>query len=64
MTVGENIKHYRERAGMTQEDLAQRLDITNSAVSLIESDKRGVSIDKAKKLSAILGVTLDELVKE
>ena len=64
MTVGENIKRLREKAGMTQEDLAKVLGVTHSAISLIESDKRGINVKKADKIAAALGVTLNDLIKE
>lgn len=64
MSIGENIRRLRERAGMTQADLGKVLGVTHSAVSLIESGKRGISLKQADKIAAALNTNLDELVKE
>ena len=64
MTVGMNIKRFREEAGMTQEDLAEKIGLTYSAISLIENDKRGINIKRADKIAAALGVTLNDLMDE
>jgi len=64
MTIGENIKRLREAKNMTQEDLAQILDVTSSNISQIESGDRGLNISKAQKLAQALNTNLDELVKE
>lgn len=63
MTIGENIKRLREQAGMTQEDLGEILGITHSAVSLIESDKRGITVEKVQKIAKALGVTIYEILE-
>jgi transcriptional regulator with XRE-family HTH domain len=64
MSIGANIKRLREKAGMTQEDLGKVLGVTHSAVSLIESDKRGINVKQADKIAKALNVNLNELVKE
>jgi transcriptional regulator with XRE-family HTH domain len=38
--------------------------VTHSAVSLIESGKRGISLKQADKIAAALKTNLDELVRE
>lgn len=37
MTIGMQIANYRKKLGMTQEELARQLDVTNQAVSKWES---------------------------
>lgn len=64
MTVGERIRQYREAAGMTQEDLAGKLGITHSAVSLIEADKRGVTVEKLRRIADALDVSITELLEQ
>jgi transcriptional regulator with XRE-family HTH domain len=63
MTVGERIKSYREKVGMTQQDLADQIGLTNSAISLIESDKRGVTVEKLRKICDALDVTIADIVE-
>ena len=38
MTLGTNIANYRKKLGLTQDALAQKLGITNQAVSKWESE--------------------------
>lgn len=64
MSIGENIRRLREQAGMTQADLGKILGVTHSAISLIESGKRGISLKQADKIAAALNTNLDELVKK
>jgi transcriptional regulator with XRE-family HTH domain len=64
MTVGENIKRLRETKNMTQESLAQKLGVTSSNISQIESGERGLSIDKAVLIADALGVSLMDLLED
>ncbi|MBQ8140603.1 MAG: helix-turn-helix transcriptional regulator [Clostridia bacterium] len=58
-----NIKKYRKRLGMTQADVAQKLNVTKSAVSQYETGARNPDIFMLKKLSDILECTADELLE-
>ena len=64
MTFGEKIKSLREQNGITQDDLAERLYVTRTAVSKWENDKGLPSIDTLKRIAELFGVTLDELVSD
>lgn len=58
MTLGEKIRQQREAKGMTQLELAQKIGYTTTgAVSLIESGKRDISIDKVREIAKALDVT-------
>lgn len=58
------IREYREKAGMTQAQLAKKMNVDQSAVSLWESEKTSPLKKYRKKLAKVLGVELDELLKE
>ena len=65
--IGKNIRQLRERAGLTQEQVAARLqtrgcDITRSAVAKIEVGQRHLYPDELILLREILGVTFDEIL--
>ena len=64
MTIGQQIKRYREKANMTQEELADKIGVTNSAVSLIESDKRGITVDKLRMICDALDVTITQILEQ
>lgn len=58
MTLGERIRQQREAKGMTQLELARKIGYnTTGAVSLIESGKRDISLDKVREIAKVLGVT-------
>ncbi len=59
---GEKIKKLREEMGMTQQSLAEKLYVTRQAVSRWECGARYPDLLTAKKIAAILKVSLDELV--
>jgi len=64
MTIGQNIKKHRELAGLTQEQLADKLGITHSAVSLIENDKRRITLDKLDSIIQALGCKFTDILPE
>jgi len=61
MTMGNIITFYRKKLGLTQDALAQRLEVTNQAVSKWESDQCCPDIQLLPKLADIFGITIDEL---
>ena len=62
MTFGEKLKKIRTDNNMTQEDLAEKIYVTRTAVSKWETDKGYPSIDSLKQLSNLFHISLDELV--
>lgn len=58
---GQRIAALRRARGMTQENLAQRLGITNQAVSKWEGDQCCPDIMQLPMLADLFGITLDEL---
>lgn len=61
--VGDNIKAARERAGLSQTELARRLGIRQPSVCAWEAGKTFPSYPKLIELCAILRVTADELLR-
>jgi len=54
-TVGQRIKVARDKAGLTQGQLAIMLGYTSpTAVSLIEADERSVKVETLEKIAGIL----------
>lgn len=58
------ITALRERADLTQTELAERLGVTQGAVSQWEHGLAHPSIRLLPKLADILGCTVDELLRE
>ena len=63
--VGKKIKSLRERRGWSQQELADRLGYeSDTAIHLIEKGKRGLSIEKLKKVALIFEVSTAGLIGE
>ena len=62
-TLGTMISSLRKQKSMTQAQLAEKMNITDKAVSKWERDLSCPDIKSLDKLSGILGVTVDELVQ-
>lgn len=60
--TGKFIKELRKSHNMKQEDLGAKLFISRKSVSKWETGRACPSIDMLKRLSVILGVTVDELI--
>lgn len=63
MQLGETIYRLRTQRGMSQGDLADALEVSRQSVSKWETGGATPDLDKLVKMSALFGVTLDELVK-
>ena len=62
MSLGKRIHSLRKEKGMTQEMLAQRLEISRQAVAKWESDRSAPSRENLVKLAAVLETSVDALV--
>ncbi len=60
--VGRNIKLARIKKNMTQEQLAERADISASYVSAIERGKQSVSLEYVNRIAEALNVPVSELL--
>lgn len=61
--MGLRIKNQRKKLKYTQEDMAEQLSISVKHFSEVERGLTGLSIDNLIKLSNILGVSIDYIVK-
>lgn len=61
MSLGKRIAYYRKEWGLTQEALANRLGVTNQAVSKWESDQSCPDVQLLPVLADVFRVSLDAL---
>lgn len=61
MTIGEKIYELRKLKGLSQEELAEKLNVSRQSVSLWETNQTVPQIDYLMELSKIFNVSLDEL---
>lgn len=64
MGLGQKIKMYRERAGLTQEELGKAVGVSSMAVSQWENDRAVPRMGSITKLSDVLKVNLSDLLDE
>ena len=62
MEFHEKLQELRKSKGLTQEELAEALYVSRTAVSKWESGRGYPSIDSLKEISRFFGVTIDELI--
>ena len=64
IVLGKNIKYYRAKLNMTQEELAKLSGVNRSHLASIESGMLNTSIRIVGKLAQALGVTASDLLKD
>lgn len=62
-TLGRLISETRKAKGMTQLELAQKLNVTDKAVSKWERDLSCPDVNSLPQLAEVLGLTLEELMQ-
>ena len=61
-TLGEIINFLRKEKNMTQNDLAEKMNVTDKAVSKWERNLSCPDVNSIPKLAEILGVSVEELL--
>jgi transcriptional regulator with XRE-family HTH domain len=62
--IGSNILNFRKIQGLSQQQLADYLDVTRELISLIETGNRDISMSNLNKLADLFGIELEELLEE
>ncbi len=63
MTFGENLQFLRKRAGMTQEGLAEKMDVSRQSVSKWESNAAYPETDAILRLCGLFRCDMDTLLR-
>ncbi len=64
MTFGEKLKNLRTDNGLTQEQLAEKIFVTRTAISKWETNNGYPSIDSLKTISDLFGISIDDLISD
>jgi len=56
--LGVLLRHAREKAGLTQEELARRMNTKKSAISRIENHAEDIKLSTLEKFAQAIGKTL------
>ena len=62
MEFNEKLQELRKRKGMTQEELAEALFVSRTAISKWESGRGYPNLDSLKQISRYFSVSIDELI--
>jgi len=62
MSLGEKLLDLRKKAGLSQEDVAEKLGVSRQTVSKWETDQTVPELIKAKLLSQLYSVSYDYLI--
>lgn len=62
MTLGQKIVHLRSNAGISQEQLAEKINVSRQSVSKWEMDQSLPQIDKVLQICNLFGVSTDKLL--
>lgn len=63
MTLGERLLEYRTNLKMSQDALAEKLNVTRQTISKWETDQSTPEFNKILPLCELFGITTDELIK-
>ena len=61
-TIGARIREARKRADLSQDELASKIDVNRSYLSLVENGKSSPTYDFMGKIANGLGITVQDLV--
>ena len=64
MTLGEKIREARRKCGFSQEQLAEKMSVSRSAIAKWETDKGLPDVGNLKMLARLLNVSVDQLLDE
>ncbi len=59
---GSKIRSFRLLRGLSQEEMAEKLNITQSTYSRIETDEHKLTVDVLKRIAEVLDVSIGDIV--
>lgn len=62
MSIGEKIKQIRKEEGLSQEQLAEKMNVSRAAIAKWENENGIPDIENLIKLSQLFNISIDELV--
>ena len=64
MLFSEKLKMLRKGSNLTQEELADKLNVSRQAITKWESNEGLPDIENLKQISLLFNVSIDELIKD
>lgn len=63
MNIGASIRHIRKEKGMSQVELAKKVNVTQSMLCQIERGTKAPSLPLSMEIANVLGCTLNEIAE-
>ena len=60
--IGKRIKEHRQRRNLTQEMLAELIEMSPGYISMVETGRKKASLDTLLSVSKVLNITLNVLL--
>lgn len=60
--IGKRIKRLRNKVGLTQEGLAEKIGVSTTHVGLVETGNRRMSLKTLQKVASVLRVKVKDLI--
>lgn len=64
MSIGANLKRIRTDSGMSQKELANAVNVTQSMIAQIERGTKALTMELGKEISEVLKVPVTELYSD
>lgn len=64
MSIGSNLKRLRTDREMSQAELAEMVNVTQSMIAQIERGTKALSLELGREISEVLGISINELLKD
>ena len=64
MTLGQKLKEIRKRFGLSQEQLAEIMNVSRQAITKWENDGGMPDVSNLQELSRVFGITVDHLLND
>ncbi len=61
--IGNNLKEIRLLRGLTQEDLASKVQVSQAMIAQMERGSKSISIPLGKEIAKVLNCSLEDLAK-
>lgn len=62
IALSKRIKRLRRKAGLTQEELAEKVDVSTTHIGLVETGKRRASLKTLQRIATVLGIKVKDLI--
>ena len=60
--IAMNLKYFRKKEGLSQEELAEKIEVSRQSVAKWESGETLPDIVKCRELANLFGTTIDNLI--